>query len=155
MIREAVATDSETLESLYKLLVPTSRNIHVLPERMEQIIADSNNFLFVYEENGQILGTVFLTLCMCPAYEFRPYGIVEYVFVREEARGSGIGKSLLDHVEQICVSKHCTYIGLMSNAQRENAHRFFESRGYNGTMSKGFKKYIKVRPVDWNLEISE
>jgi hypothetical protein len=37
----------------------------------------------------------------------------------------------------------------MSNALRVDAHRFFESRGYNGSKSKAFKKYIRVVPVDW------
>jgi GNAT superfamily N-acetyltransferase len=89
---------------------------------------------------------------MCPAYEFRPYGLVEYIFVVEEARGKGVGSSLLKHVEEICVSKHCTRISLMSNAQRVEAHQFFESRGYNGSRSKAFKKFIRVTPVEWAVE---
>lgn len=149
MIREAVADDVITLNTLYKLLVPSSKNINVLPDRIEQIRHDNNNFLFVYEEDGVILGTIFLTLCMDPAYEFRPYGLVEYIFVLEEARGKGVGSSLLRHIEEVCISKHCTRICLMSNAQRTDAHRFFESNGYNGTTSKAFKKYIRVNPVDW------
>jgi GNAT superfamily N-acetyltransferase len=104
------------------------------------------------EENGALLGTIFLTLCMDPAYEFRPYGLVEYIFVLEQARGKGIGSSLLSHVEEICASKHCTRISLMSSAQRVEAHRFFEARGYNGEKSKAFKKYIRVTPVEWSNE---
>lgn len=149
MIREAVADDSKTLEGFYKLLAPASMNINVLPERLEQIKQDNNNFLFVYEENGELLGTIFLTLCMSPAYEFRPYGLVEYVYVIEDARGKGIGSSLMKHVEDFCISKHCTRISLMSSAHRLEAHKFFERRGYNGTISKTFKKYIRVTSVDW------
>ncbi|UVI33065.1 GNAT family N-acetyltransferase [Paenibacillus spongiae] len=149
MIREAVKDDSIILNGFYRSLAPASRNINVLPERIEQIRQDPNNFLFVYEDNGDLLGTIFLTLCMDPAYEFRPYGMVEYIFVIEEARGKGIGRSLLAHVEDLCVSRHCTRICLMSGTQREEAHRFFQRAGYNGTVSKAFKKYIRVVPVDW------
>lgn len=149
VIREATANDSGVLANFYKLLAPASKNINVLPERIEQIKKDENNFLFVYEQDGEILGTIFLTLCLDPAYEFRPYGVVEYVFVTEEARGRGIGKALLNYVDEVCVSRHCTRICLMSSVQRTDAHRFFENGGYNGTISKAFKKYIRVRPVTW------
>lgn len=150
MIREAIAKDAEILEGFYKQLAPASKNIHVLPERIEQIRQDRNHFLFVYESDRNIWGTVFLTLCMDPAYEFRPYGLLEYLYVAEEARGKGIGSSLLKHAEEICVSQHCTRISLMSSAQRLEAHSFFESKGYNGSRSKAFKKYIRVKPVDWS-----
>ncbi|PEJ82122.1 GNAT family N-acetyltransferase, partial [Bacillus toyonensis] len=52
MIREAEPKDSNVIENLYKKLAPHSKNIKVLPQRIEQIRNDSNNFLFVYEESG-------------------------------------------------------------------------------------------------------
>jgi GNAT superfamily N-acetyltransferase len=149
MIREANAKDSTILANFYRLLAPSSKNINVLPERIEQIKKDENNFLFVYEHEGELLGTIFLSLCLDPAYEFRPYGVVEYVFVIDGARRKGIGKALLNHVNEICDSRHCTRICLMSSAQRADAHRFFENNGYNGAISRAFKKYIKVKPVIW------
>ncbi|MDF2651051.1 MAG: Acetyltransferase, partial [Paenibacillus sp.] len=79
MIREAEANDSDLLEKLYKELAPNSKNIKVLPERIEQIKQDSNNFLFVYEESGIVQGTIFTTLCLDPMYQFRPYAVVENI----------------------------------------------------------------------------
>lgn len=31
---------------------------------------------------------------------------------------------------------------ILSNSERQRAHQFFEREGYNGTVSKGFKKYL-------------
>ncbi|MGF7033848.1 GNAT superfamily N-acetyltransferase [Paenibacillus mucilaginosus] len=149
MIREAAGEDADTLAGFYRELAPSSRNVNVLPERVEQIRRDPNNFLFIYEEEGIPLGRVFLTLCMDPGYEFRPNGVIEYMVVAESARGRGIGSALLEHAERLCATKHCTRVSLMSGSERTEAHRFYESRGYKGTASKAFKKYIRVTPVNW------
>lgn len=144
MIREAEPKDSNVIENLYKKLAPHSKNIKVLPERIEQIRNDSNNFLFVYEESGNIKGSIFMTFCLDPGYQFRPYTVLEYVIVNEDFRGNGIGEKLLKHVEQISIARGSTRVILLSSATRIKAHKFFTKNGYNGTRSKGFKKYISI-----------
>jgi N-acetylglutamate synthase-like GNAT family acetyltransferase len=144
MIREAESKDINALETLYKELAPNSKNIMVLPERIEQIRSDSNNYLFVYEEKGIVVGTVFVTLGLDPMYQFRPYAVVENVIVDNDFRGIGIGKKLIEYVDQLCVSKGCTKIMLLSSVNRVEAHEFFIKNGYCGIVSKGFKKYIPI-----------
>ncbi|MDC0705952.1 GNAT family N-acetyltransferase [Priestia sp. AB] len=144
MIREAEPKDSSVIENLYKKLAPHSKNLKVLPERIEQVRNDSNNFLFVYEEDHVIKGSIFITFCLDPGYEFRPYTIVEYVIVGEGYRGEGIGKKLLKHVEKVSIVRDSTRIVLLSSVTRTEAHKFFTNNGYDGTISKGFKKYIPI-----------
>ncbi|UKS29656.1 GNAT family N-acetyltransferase [Paenibacillus sp. HWE-109] len=144
MIREAESKDCLIIENLYRILAPHSKNIKVLPERIEQIRNDSNNYLFVYEDEGIVKGSIFMTFCLDPAYQFRPYTVVEYVIVGEEFRGNGIGKKLLEQVEQQSITNGSTRIILLSSASRTEAHNFFTRNGYNGTISKGFKKYIPI-----------
>jgi GNAT superfamily N-acetyltransferase len=144
MIREAEAGDAGELEKLYKILVPANSNIRVAAERIEQIRNEPNNVLLVYETEGSIAGTVFVTFCMDPMFEFRPYALVENIIVLERWRGRGIGAKLLDYVDELCAAKSCTKCMLLSNNNRVEAHRFFEQKGYNGTLSKGFKKYFKI-----------
>ena len=144
MIREADPKDSSVIEKLYKKLAPHSINLKVLPERVEQIRKDYNNFLFVYEEDHAIKGSVFITFCLDPGYGFRPYTIVEYVIVGEGYRGKGIGEKLLKHVEKVSIGRESTRIVLLSSVARTEAHKFFTKNGYDGTISKGFKKYIPI-----------
>lgn len=144
MIREAEPKDSNVIGNLYKKLAPHSKNIKILPERIEQIRKDSNNFLFVYEENCNVIGSIFMTFCLDPGYQFRPYTVLEYVVVNEDFRGKGIGRKLLEHVEQMSIARESTRIILLSSATRTEAHKFFDKNGYNGTRSKGFKKYIPI-----------
>lgn len=142
MIREAERTDRDQLFELYRMLVPNSKRMNVLEEQIEKIRMDPNNFLLVYEEEGEILGTVTLNICLQALHGLRPYGVVENIIVHENHRGENIGRAILQYVEEYCVSIDCHRIMLLSNSMRHRAHQFFEREGYNGSISKGFKKYI-------------
>lgn len=142
MIREAEAKDKEQLEQLYRMLVPNSRKTNVQEAQIEKIRADSMNFIFVYDEEGEILGTLTLNICLQALHGDRPYAIVENVIVHENHRGMQVGKQLFQHVEAYCNSIHCHRIMLLSKATRVRAHQFFEREGYDGQVSKAFKKYF-------------
>lgn len=142
LIREAVKDDSHQLFVLYRMLVPNSRKLHVEGEQIEKIKADPMNFVFVYEDDGLLLGTITLNICLQALHGFRPYAIVENIIVHEKHRSKEIGKKLLQHVEDYCRTIECHKIMLISNSTRTRAHKFFERLGYDGLIGKGFKKYL-------------
>lgn len=142
MIREAEDRDEEQLSKLYRMLVPNSKKMEVQQEQLRKIRNDPMNFIFVYEEHGELLGSLTLNICMQALHGERPYAIVENVIVHEDHRGKSIGQSLFRHVEAYCNSIHCHRIMLLSKATRIRAHQFFEREGYDGQVSKGFKKYL-------------
>ncbi|MEC0239866.1 GNAT family N-acetyltransferase [Paenibacillus dokdonensis] len=142
MIREAEISDKDQIFDLYRMLVPNSKKMNVFGEQIEIIRRDPNNFLLVYEENGEILGTVTLNICLQALHGFRPYGVVENVIVHENHRNRNIGQKLLKYIEDYCKSIECHRIMLLSNSTRQRAHQFFEREGYSGSVSKGFKKYL-------------
>lgn len=142
MIREAVKTDRDQLEKLYRMLVPNSRHLNVLEAQIETIRLDPHNFLLVYELEDEIVGTLTLNICLQALHGLRPYGIIENIVVDEGHRGKGIGKQLLQYAEAYCITANCRKIMLLSHSSRYRAHQFFEREGYSGTVSKGFKKYL-------------
>ncbi|WP_053367840.1 GNAT family N-acetyltransferase [Bacillus sp. FJAT-27245] len=142
MIREADRTDKTQIFNLYKMLVPNSKKMNVLEDQIDKLRRDPHNFLLVYEDEGEIVGTLTLNICLQALHGFRPYGVVENIVVHEQHRNKKIGQELLRYVEQYCKSIDCHRIMLLSNAERNNAHRFFEREGYDGSISRGFKKYL-------------
>ena len=52
-----------------------------------------------------------------------------------------LDKNFLQYVEDYCKAIDCHRIMLLINSARHRAHQFFEREGYNGSISKGFKKY--------------
>jgi N-acetylglutamate synthase-like GNAT family acetyltransferase len=148
MIREARAEDAGAIQRLYGLLVPQNPRIHVLPERLERLRGDASSFCFVDERDGKVVGTVLLHLCPDVMFEERPYALLENLVVDPEVRGGGVGRALLEHAERVCREHHCTKIMLLSGVQRTEAHGFFERLGYDGSVSRAFKKYLPRSRVE-------
>ncbi|MBY9079247.1 GNAT family N-acetyltransferase [Paenibacillus sp. HN-1] len=142
MIREAEKSDKDQLYELYRMLVPNSKKMNVLEVQIDAIRRDPNNFLLVFDEVGKVLGTVTLNICIQALHGTRPYGVVENIIVHEDHRSKNIGQQLLQYVEEYCKSINCHRIMLLSNSSRTRAHQFFEKEGYDGLVSKGFKKYL-------------
>ncbi|CAM4478653.1 GNAT family N-acetyltransferase [Paenibacillus tarimensis] len=142
MIREAEVNDAKKLENLYKELLPNNPMIRVSEDRINEVKENPNSFLFVYELEGDIVGTAHLHLCMDALVESRSFGVVERVIVRREEQGKGYGSELMRFIEGICREKNCIKIFLTSGASRIEAHGFYDKLGYDGESSKAFKKYL-------------
>ncbi|CAG9608160.1 GNAT family N-acetyltransferase [Pseudoneobacillus rhizosphaerae] len=142
MIREAERTDKDQIYELYKMLVPNSKKMNVQEEQIDKLRMDPYNFLLVFEEEGEILGTLTLNICLQALHGTRPYGAIENVIVHEKHRNKKIGQKLLHYVEEYCKSINCHRIMLLSNSKRQSAHQFFAREGYDRSVSKGFKKYL-------------
>jgi N-acetylglutamate synthase-like GNAT family acetyltransferase len=142
MIREARAEDAGAVQRLYEVLVPGNPRIRVLPERLEGLRRDAVNFCFVDERDGEVVGTVLLHLCPDVMFEERPYALLENLVVEPGARGGGVGRALLEHAEQVAREHGCTKLMLLSGVHRTEAHAFFERLGYDGSVSRAFKKYL-------------
>jgi GNAT superfamily N-acetyltransferase len=141
MIREAEPKDQAAIQHLYEILAPGAP-VKVFPERIEEIGKDPNQFLFVYEENGVVLGTVMLVICLSAMFGAQPFGLIEHFVVDEKSRRQGIGSKLTDYAIQVCRAKKCTRVMLLSNADRREAHRFYEHKGFDGSKKKGFVNYL-------------
>jgi GNAT superfamily N-acetyltransferase len=142
MIRQAEAMDKRDIERLYKILISESDHINVLETHIEQIKEDPNNFLYVWDQQGQVIGTSMLHILPDPMFAARPYALIENVIVDPGYQGQGIGKQLMQHIEEQCIKANCTVMMLLSHSSRVEAHRFYENIGFNGSISKGFKKSL-------------
>ena len=141
VLREAVAADAEDVLGLYRILAPGDRHLTVTPERIEQIAADPNNFLFIAEEENAVWATAFVTLCMDPMYGTLPYAVLENLVVNPARRGSGCGRFLVEAIEAFCWQHHCTKIMLFSSLFRSAAHQFFSHLGFAQDKKVAFVKY--------------
>ena len=98
---------------------------------------DSDHFCFVYEEDqtGNILGYV-----EAEVYESL-YSILGLA-VFPSAQGRGIGRQLMERVEELAKSKHYAFIRLNSASHRKEAHHFYEQIGYE--VNKTQKRFLKI-----------
>lgn len=122
--------------SLFKQLWP-NKNSKDLHEKKKRLSIKSTR-IFLAKEDGKVLGLV----------TFRPkiFGLIAYVpelVVHKEARGKGIGKSLINKIVAYAKRKACFGVFLASAIKRKKSHRFYKKNGFINVGSLFFRP-IKV-----------
>jgi GNAT superfamily N-acetyltransferase len=99
----------------------------------EEIEADKNNELIVAEKDGAIVGTLQITFTPSISFQGGKRATVESVRVDEKYRGQGIGKELMKWAIERARAENCFAVQLTTNAERRDAHRFYENLGFTGS----------------------
>lgn len=99
----------------------------------EAIERDENQFLAVAEQDGALLGCLHLTFLPGISRLGAWRGQVESVRVAAAARGSGLGRRMLEWAAETARARGCTLVQLTTDKTRPEAHRFYENLGYQPT----------------------
>ncbi|RYD24871.1 MAG: GNAT family N-acetyltransferase [Verrucomicrobiaceae bacterium] len=142
-VRQALPVDAPALAALYRELVGDSR-INVTPSQVGRMAESDVSFLLVAVGDGEVCGTVLLTLCPDAMYGEQPFGVIENLVVMGARRASGVGGMLMEHIEQIAMERRCTKLMLLSSAHRREAHAFFRHQGYSFDKKVGFVRYASA-----------
>lgn len=102
------------------------------------IDADPHQHLVVAESNGQLIGTLQLTVIPGLSRRGASRGLVEGVRVAAAARGTGLGTTLLEWSIDKSRALGCSLVQLTSDKARVDAHRFYERLGFTAS-HEGFK----------------
>ena len=132
-IRKASAQDAQSLAELLKDIgwfeSFKSEPIEVASQRVrlhiEQCLADNSHLIFVAEAaDGAIVG--YGSVHWLPYLFLQgPEGLVSELFVRESARGQGVGRELLRNIETEARARGCARLSLINLRNRESYMRQF------------------------------
>ena len=99
--------------------------------RLHSRFADYPDYrLYVACVDGRVVGTYALLIMNNLAHCGTPSGIVEDVAVDPAFQGQGVGRLMMEDARARCVRAGCYKLVLSSNLRREQAHRFYESIGF-------------------------
>lgn len=98
-------------------------------EMFDKILAAGSSVIFIAVDNNEAIG--FLELHKVPrlrkAYY---YGEIEGMFVREEYRGQGAAKLLMQQALEYAKQENLNCIRLYSGHELKRAHAFYEKMGF-------------------------
>lgn len=86
--------------------------------------------LLVASLEGEIVGTYVLQIMEKLGKRGAPAGVVEDVAVLPSRQGHGIGRAMMEHAREACRAAGCYKLALSSNLRRGDAHRFYDSLGF-------------------------
>ncbi|RTL48380.1 MAG: GNAT family N-acetyltransferase [Bradyrhizobiaceae bacterium] len=96
----------------------------------DEIAADPDNFLYVWEEAGEIVGSLQLTFIPGIAYQGAWLAQVESVRVDSTLRGQRIGEKMMQAAMEIARRRGCRSMQLKTDKRRVAAHRFYQRLGF-------------------------
>ncbi|MFD1376859.1 GNAT family N-acetyltransferase [Micrococcus antarcticus] len=115
-------------------------------EAFNEIHADPAHTLIVVEGNdGAIAGTMQLTMLPGLARRGAKRMQIEAVRVASALRGGGLGTEMIRWAISEAESKRIPLVQLTSDAQRQDAHRFYEGLGFTAS-HVGFKMHLAISP---------
>lgn len=135
-LREAQREDvSRILEMLVDDELARSRenlSVGLAPylKAFDDISADPDNTLYVWEEEGRVVGSLQLTFIPGLAYQGAWLAQVESVRVDSALRGQRIGEKMMQAVMMVARERGCRSMQLKTDKRRIAAHRFYQRLGF-------------------------
>ncbi|SRR5579883_241088 len=140
-IRGIQPHELSALLNLYKHLNPKDVP---LPDELSvqqiwnQILSDPKIECFVADLDRHLIASCILVVVPNLTRGARPYGLIENVVTHIDYRRQGVGLRLMHHALQFAWSHNCYKVMLLSNAERQEAHQFYERAGFKKGSKIGF-----------------
>jgi GNAT superfamily N-acetyltransferase len=103
-----------------------------IPPRLQKLANDPDVLLTVAEHEGRVVGIVTGHI-LHAIHKSEPVAMLTALVVLEHARGLGIGKALVAHVEDWARTRGASAMTLTSALRRSDAHAFYRRLGYEHT----------------------
>ncbi|MFD5569581.1 GNAT family N-acetyltransferase [Streptomyces cadmiisoli] len=105
---------------------------------LERLSSDPNQHLMAAVREGQVVGTLQLTIIPGLSRRGATRSIIEGVRIHARERGSGLGTQLIQWAIDESRRQGCQLVQLTSDTSRTDAHRFYERLGFTAS-HMGFK----------------
>lgn len=129
-IVEAVEEDFQDIVRLYLELDENIISPEKAKNRFDEIKKTKDHKIYVAKKDDETVGTFAIIYIKSFAHDGSPYAVLEDVAVSSKYQGQGIGKQMMSFAMEKSREKGCCKIALSSQFKRENAHKFYESLGF-------------------------
>lgn len=139
IVRQAVISDAKDIYYINKTSLGYDYDFEKQKAKIQAVLNDSTQVIFVAETNNKVVGYIHLVnYDVIYADNFKNcLGLA----VDNDYKRNGIGSALLKQAEIWAKENGAAGIRLCSGVEREKAHQFYQSQGYEVTkLQKNIKK---------------
>ena len=142
MLRDLKTTDVAAICEINKEALGYSFSLEETASQLAKLSQESHHYLLGFEEPtshdlvGYVHAEVYESLYSKPGFNILALAVLP------QTQGKGIGKTLLEGLEQEAEKRGYNFIRLNSADHRTGAHAFYERVGY--TCDKMQKRFIKL-----------
>jgi ribosomal protein S18 acetylase RimI-like enzyme len=143
-IERLTESDLTPLADLYSQFWGERSSLQMMRATFQKLENNPHYIFLAAKHNHQLVGSAMGIICEELYGECNPFMVIEDVIVDKHKKRKGIGSQLMRELERIAVEHGCSYIIFVTECEREEAHRFYESLGYMPNAHKGFKKRLGI-----------
>lgn len=139
IVRQAVISDAKDIYYINKTSLGYDYDLEKQKAKIQAVLNDSTQVIFVAETDNKVVGYIHLVnYDVIYADNFKNcLGLA----VDNDYKRNGIGSALLKQAEIWAKENGAAGIRLCSGIEREKAHKFYQSQGYEVTkLQKNIKK---------------
>lgn len=142
MLRDLKTTDVASICEINKEALGYSFSLEETASQLAKLSQDSHHYLLGFEDStshdllGYVHAEVYESLYSKPGFNILALAVLP------QMQGKGIGKTLLQGLEQEAIGRGYQFIRLNSADHRLGAHAFYEKVGY--TCDKVQKRFIRI-----------
>ena len=142
MLRDLKTTDVAAICEINKETLGYSFSLEETASQLAKLSQDSHHYLLGFEDStshdlvGYVHAEVYESLYSKPGFNILALAVLP------QTQGQGIGKTLLQGLEQEAKGREYQFIRLNSADHRLGAHAFYEKVGY--TCDKTQKRFIRI-----------
>lgn len=138
-----IADDIFELAQLYRQFWNEESCVETMNKQFTKFQKNDSHILISAIDNNKLIGSVMGVICEELYGDCKPFLVLENMIVDINYRNKGLGKALITKLEEIASKKSCTQVIFITESNRIDACKFYESAGYSPQTHKGFKKKLK------------
>ena len=142
IIREMIEEDISQLKQLYSQFWGEESCIETMKKQFNKLHKKDSHIFLSAIENTKLIGSVMGVICEELYGDCKPFLVLENMIVDKSFRNKGIGKVLISELEKIATKRDCSQVILVTERNRVEAVKFYESVGYSSQTHLGFKKKL-------------
>ncbi|MCM3293024.1 GNAT family N-acetyltransferase [Paenibacillus sp. MER 180] len=141
-IRSITENDLLALSQLYRELMGQQTNQAKLEQVYRTIQHNEQYIILGAFDEEQLVGSLMGIICHDLVGDCKPFMVIENVIVSPVVRRQGVGKKLMQEIENMARQRDCYYIIFVSGEQRKEAHQFYERLGFKDEKVEGYRKHL-------------
>jgi len=141
-IRSITENDLLALSQLYQELMGQQTNQSKLEQVYRTIQHNEQYIILGAFDEEQLVGSLMGIICHDLVGDCKPFMVIENVIVSPLVRRQGVGKKLMQEIENMARQRDCYYIIFVSGEQRKEAHQFYERLGFKDEKVEGYRKHL-------------
>ncbi len=147
-IERLKSTDLPRLAELFQQFWGETSSQDSMRATFERISANPAYILLAARQAGHLAGFAMGVVCEDLYGDGRPFMVVEDLIVDKGQRRQGVGRALMAALEKAAIERHCGQIIFVTEANRTDSIRFYQSLGYDAGTHRGFKKSLRSPSAD-------